>query len=420
MINKIIKYNFPFITVFVLGFSSALPLPLVYGTLVAWLKDEGFSKTTIGFLSFISIVYSLKFFYAPFLERYKPPFLTKYFNRSKSWLIFFQLNIAIYLFLLPEIDMHNNLILFTFVCFMLVFASASQDIIVDAYRITISTKNQALGNTVANIGYRVSLLVSGAMALFLADYISWALVYKLMGFIMIVLVVLSPFLVNYDDSKLKIKKRSIFKGYINSLLSISKIRHWKAILFFVAIYKLGDAFLGVMSTPFYLELGFTKSQIAEVSKVWGLLMTFGGNFCGIYLISKLGSIRSLIWGGVLQAVSNLTYVFLAKSGASVILFTMVIAVENFTSGIGSAVFLAFLANLASGKHVAVKYALLSGIATVGRTVVSSFGGIIADNILWSNYFLISYFIALFSPLVIIIMDYMGLFDTKMNKLKSNI
>ena len=282
---------------------------------------------------------------------------------------------------------------------LLAFASATQDIVVDAYRIESLDEDQ-LGAGSANyvFGYRIAMLVAGAGALFIADGYSWYWAYVAMAALMgvgLLTVLLSPepdreiSFVDHDQSL----GAQIRDAIINPFVDFMTRPHWIMILLFVALYKYGEALLGVMANPFYLDMGFSKSEIAAVSKGYGFAMTILGGFMGGVLVARYGIMRALWYAGLLQCVANLAFAAQAQVGYSIPMLAVTISIENLTAGMATTAFVAYLSSLCNVAYTATQYALLSSIMSFARTMFASGGGWLADNMDWTSYFILTTFAA---------------------------
>lgn len=372
-----------------LGFSSGLPLLLVYSTLSAWLKEEGVTKTAIGLFAWANTAYSFKFLWSPVIDRVRIPLLAGWLGHRRSWMLLSQMTVAVAIFGLgqtqPSVDPWSTALW----CVILAIASATQDIVIDAYRVE-SLDAEQMGTGAANntFGYRIGMLVAGGGCLLIADATDWHIAYTAMALIMGVGMLTTLF--SPEAAHRAAPKRGNFIEAVFEPLRDFFLRPgWVLILAFVALYRYSDALLGVMANPFYLELGFTKTEIGLVSKVYGTIMTIVGTFLGGLFYGRMGMMRSLMLAGVAQAVSNLFFVALAIKGPSIPLLAVTISVENLAGGLAGAVFVAYLSSLCNVAYTATQYALLSSAAAVARTVFSSGGGWLADHVSWPVFFLIT-------------------------------
>ena len=405
--------------ILLLGFSSGLPLLLVFQTLSAWLEESEISLTTIGWFSLASTAYALKFLWAPLVDRVPLPFLTNFFGQRRAWMIFSQLLIAMSMLGLGQSDPTLDLWVVALWAVALAFASATQDIAVDAYRIE-SLDEEQMGAGSANyvLGYRIAMLTAGAGALFIADIWGWYVAYALMAILMsvgLLTVLFSPepksrFGVETATQMQKITDFVSWYAHLPFFLRSVIVRlyeavicpfsdfmsrpHWAMILLFVALYKYGEALLGIMANPFYLDIGFSKSEIAAVSKGYGLTMTLVGGYLGGILVARYGIMKALLYAGILQCIANLAFTAQALIGYSVPMLAFTISIENLTAGMATTAFIAYLSSLCNIAYTATQFALFTSLMNVARTVFASGGGWLADNMDWSIYFLLTTFAAI--------------------------
>jgi PAT family beta-lactamase induction signal transducer AmpG len=407
------------IVVLFLGFSSGLPLALTTGTLAIWLARTGVDKTTIGLFALVGLPYTLKFLWSPLVDRVRIPVVTALFGRRRGWLITTQLVLMASILALGNADPAVDAPFVALLALIVAFCSASQDIVVDAYRIDVlDDHQQGAGAASTQGGYRVGMLVSGAGALFLSDYVDWSVVYAVMGLLVtigIVTVLLSPeprgdgtSIADADRERARViserhpRLPPMIAGglawgqgaVVNPFANFMTRPGWLVILLFILLYKFGDAFAGVMANPFYVEMGFSNTEIASVSKLFGLVATLGGVFLGGIFVSRYGTMRSLLFCGFLQMISNLMFAVQAVVGHNVAMLTVTIAIENLSGGMGSAAFVAYLSGLCHTSYTATQYALLTSFMAFGRTVLSSSSGWIADHVDWVSFFIVSTVVAL--------------------------
>lgn len=396
------------------GFSSGLPLLLVYSTLSAWLTEVGVSKTAIGFVSLVGTAYALKFLWSPLVDKLPVPILTGLLGRRRSWMLVSQLALIISIFGMASSDPTtvDGLWRMIFWAVIVAFASATQDIVIDAYRTEI-LEDEKLGAGAANIvlGYRVAMLAAGGGALIIADFTSWSWAYMAMAGLVLVgvgAVLFNPeprVRASRESEALEGKGRAflernahlpgpvlgasawIYAAVVCPFAEFMTRRGWVAVLLFVALYKYGDALLGVMANPFYLEMGFSKTEIGAVSKGFGLAMTLVGAMLGGVLVARYGILRALLVCGVLQAASNLVFALQAWVGYSMPMLMVTIASENLSGGMGTTAFVAYLSSLTNVAYTATQYALLSSLMAFARTLFASGGGWLADQMDWVSFFL---------------------------------
>ncbi len=404
------------LVILLLGFSSGLPLLLVYSTLSAWLKESGVSLTVIGLFSWASAAYAFKFLWSPLVDRMPLPVLTKALGQRRGWLVFAQLMVALAMLGLgrsePSVDLWGTALWAT----LLAFASATQDIVIDAYRIE-SLDEEQLGAGSGNyvLGYRLAMLAAGAGALFIADSAGWFAAYAAMAALMavgLITVLASP-----EPPRPAAPDRSqpdgrpatflsdatavVYQAVIRPFADFMTRPNWLMILLFVALYKYGEALLGVMANPFYLDLGFSKSEIAAVSKIYGLSMTIGGGLIGGILVARYGIMKALLYAGILQCVANLAYAAQAMVGYSIPMLALSISVENLTAGMATSAFVAYLSSLCNVAYTATQFALLTSLMSATRTIFASGGGWLADQLDWASYFVITTFAAVPGLLVLL-------------------
>ena len=375
-----------------MGFFSGLPLLLTSATLGTWLADVGVNKTTIGLFALVGIPYSLKFLWASFLDTNIKLRLLKKMGRRRIWILIFQILICVNIFIMAHIDPVINTMQMAIFAITLAFFSASQDIAIDAWRIEINEEKElGLGAALYVTGYRIALLAAGAGALVIADIYSWKLSFILLSCIypLGIILVLS---IKIEDKSSNVKvieksiKNIIEERVLKPFYDFIIKKNWILILVFIACFKWGDALLGVLSQPFMLEIGFSKSEIAAISKVYGLAATLIGLFVGGYFISKYGIILALWITAFLQLFSNLVFILLALKGNDLYILMLTISIENLSGGMGTAAFIAYLSSLCNVQFSAFQYALLSSFMSFSRTWLASPAGWIIDNLNWNEYF----------------------------------
>lgn len=369
--------------VFVMGFSSGLPLLLIGGTLKLWMTREGVDLTTIGFFSLVGLPYTLKFIWAPFLDRFVPTSL----GRRRSWLLITQFALMAGLLWLSQISPSLETGTLAAAAFVIAFFGATQDVAVDAYRREIlSNLELGLGSSYSITGYRVAMWFSGGLALILADFMSWTTVYMIMAammFVGILTTLLAPEPQTKSSPPVSIGEAFAgpFKEYFQRPGAI-----W--ILAFILLYKVGDAMAAEMTMPFYGKLGFSNTEIGTVVKTFGIWAVIAGGFIGGVTMLRLGMRRSLWVFGILQAVSTLCFAWLAQIGPQIPALAVVVSFENLTSGMGTAAYAAFMASLANKRFTATQYALLSSLMGVPRVFLGAPTGAMAEHLGWSSFFVI--------------------------------
>lgn len=391
-----------------LGFSAGLPYLLVFSTLSAWLRDEGVTRTVIGFFSWAGVMYSIKMFWAPVIDNFRLPLLGRLLGKRRSWMLLAQLGIMAGLTAMSFTDSRTQLQLIAALAVAIAFCSATQDVAIDAFRIesVVAELQGAMAATYV-LGYRIALLVAGAGAFYIAEYSNWHTVYQVMACTMGVGII-ATFCIREPDSSAVSSvpeaaaaepeadyfKRSaaVFKQAVVNPVSDFFFRQqglgW-LILLLVAVYKMSDITMGVMANPFYLDLGFSKKAIAEVSKIFGFFMTIAGAGIGGILVIRLGVMRSLLLGGILTASTNLLFAVLAVSKPGLISLALVISADNLSGGIAGSVFIAFLSGLTSPAYTATQYAALSSLMTLPAQLLGGFSGIVVDHFGYFTFFIYS-------------------------------
>lgn len=383
------------VAIFFLGFASGLPLALTTSTLTIWLTEVGINIKSIGTFALVGIPYALKFLWAPLLDFINIPYLSKKLGKRSSWLIVSQIVLAISIIALGNSDPTENIFMTGLLAVCVAFCSATQDIVIDAYRIALIEKNeQGAGAAMVTFGYRIAILFTGAGALYLSEYYDWSVVYSIGAAALIVgvitvLVLGEP---NNTSDKTSSKMHGLeyfLKVIIKPFLDFTNHKGWIYILLFTMFFKLGDALAGVMTNPFLMYIGFSKSEIATIVKVIGLGATLTGSFIAGTMVYKIGMLKSLWIGGILQMLSNLMFVALANIGYDTQFLAITICIENFAGGLGSTVFVAYLSSLCNVKYTATQYSLLSAIALIGRTIISSSSGKLVEVLGWIPFFMIT-------------------------------
>ena len=375
-----------------LGFSSGLPLALTFSTLSVWLAENGVEKSTIGLFAALGVPYTLKFLWAPLIDRAYLPFLTRSFGRRRAWMLFSQAALVLAIFALGQSDPALDAGRMALLALVVSFCSASQDIVLDAYRVeTLDERTFAAGAAVFVWGYRVAMLVSGAGALYIASGTNWGMAYSVMAVLMavgIIATLMSPE-PDLEDNHAPVGGNWFTDAVAGPFAEFMGSRGWTAlvILAFVVFYKLGDSMAGVMTNPFLVELGFTKVEIANVSKIYGFTATMAGLAIGGWLLNASGLVKSLWICGILQLLSNLMFAAQAEVGHSVSFLALTIGFENLSGGMGTAIFIAYLSSLCNISYTATQYALLSSLFAIPRTLISSGTGYVAEAVAWTDFFI---------------------------------
>ncbi len=397
------------IAVLFLGLASGLPLALTLSTLSVWMTEEGVSKSAIGLFAAVGTPYALKFLWSPIVDNTPIPFLTRFFGRRRGWLFFIQLLLILSIIFLGNTHPNESALNTAFWALMVAIFSATQDIILDAYRVELlEDEQQGAGAATFVFGYRIGMLLSSAGALFLASEVSWFATYAAMASIILIGTVTALITGEPESSKLQEKVTSfthwIKHSVLDPFIEFMQRPFWWIILLFVLLYKFGDAFAGIMTNPFLLEMGFDKTEIATVVKTYGLFATIIGTFIGGAIASRMPILVALLLCGILQMVSNLLFLWQLSAGHDTLVLTVVISIENLAGGMGTAAFVAYISQLCNKQFTATQYALLSSLAAVGRTLLSSSSGITVDLLGWASFFIISTAIAIPGLVLLVILD----------------
>ena len=397
-------FRFRILSMAILGCACGIPLVLTASTLMVWLTEIGIDKTSIGLFASIGVPYSLKFLWAPVLDYVNIPYLTNQLGRRRSWLLCSQFLLCITLILMAFSSPEENLWYTAFLSFMVAFFSATQDICVDAYRIELLSKEeQGPGISAYIIGYRIGMLMAGAGSLFLAEIFDWSIVYTIMVCILASCICLVFFIEEPEYMPQKLFSVSSFmrrkevamaiiiqKRVIAPFKDFMTKESWLLILIFIMLFKLGDAFSGHMANTFYIEMGFSKREIAAIVKTYGLFATIFGSIVGGIMLSRLGIKKSIYMCGFLQFFSNILYIVQYYAGDDIMVLAATISVENFISGLSNPVLLTYLGSLCTNSlYTATQYSLMSSIISLGRTFFSSASGLVVDKYDWVIFFSVS-------------------------------
>ncbi len=387
--------------VLALGFSSGLPLLLTYSTLSAWLATTDVRRAAIGTFALVGTPYAFKFLWSPLMDRLPPPLPL---GRRRGWGITIQILLIGAILCLGSCNPKHNLPLMAAWAVLVAFLSASQDIVIDAWRVeSLNADQQAPGAAMIQSGYRIAMLVSGAGGLFIAAYAGWFAAYATMAALVgvgILVFLLAPEPKVPPDPSHAAGSGWLAIRHAFSTAVIGPFRDfmrrplWPVILIAIFGYKLGEAMAGVMSTPLYISLGFSLPEIAAVSKVFGFFSIVAGVLLGGVVTTRFGIRRSLILCGILQSVGNLFFVLQAVGGHRIGYLALCVTAENITGGMAGTALITYLSSLCSPAFTATQYALLSSLALLGRTVVASSGGVLSEKIGWVRFFLLTTIVAL--------------------------
>lgn len=398
-----------------LGFSAGLPLLLVGGTFSAWLRDLGVELAAIGFLSWVGMAHSIKVLWAPLIDRLPVPLLTRLMGRRRSWMLLAQLVIAGGLFGMAMTDPTQQLELVAIWAVLVAFGSATQDVAIDAYRVEAEAKHRQAAMAATYVtGYRVAILAAGAGALHMAALDSWSLAYTGMAALMLVGVIttfciaepkvhitrdtldqeerLTRFLGASRHKGMRLNLSSLFFSAFVAPFTEFFERYGKVallILLFVATFRISDIFMGTMANPFYLDIGFSKEQIANIAAAFGLAMTLLGAALGGLMVARFGIAPILILTAFMAPATNLIFAWLAFIGPQPDGLVLAIIADNITGGLAISVFIAYLSSLTNTAYTATQYALFSSVMTLPGQFAAGFTGVLAANVGWVSFFTIT-------------------------------
>ena len=373
-----------------LGFASGLPLALTSGTLQAWMAVDGVDIKTIGIFALVGLPYTVKFLWSPMMDRFVPPLL----GRRRGWMIITQIALILGIAAMAFNSPKQAPLLMAALALAVAFSSASQDIVVDAYRTDVlREKERGAGAAVFVMGYRIAMLVSGALALILSDNIGWHNTYLLLAGLMTIGII-SAFFGPEPEEKI-IPPKSLQEAIWGPLKDYFSRRSAVMLLLLIILYKLGDAYAGSLTTAFLIKgVGFTPTDVGTINKGLGLVSLIVGAMFGGALMARLGLFRSLLLFGVLQAVSNLSFMVLSWIGKSYGMLIFAVAFENLSGGMGTSAFVALLMSMCNQRYSATQYALLSSLAALGRIFIAPTSGFLVSAIGWPAFFFITTLTAL--------------------------
>jgi len=420
------------IAILFLGFSSGLPLLLVYGTLSYWLGVEGVSLATIGFFSFARLPYTFKFIWAPLIDQVRLPIVSKIFGHRRSWALISQILLILSILGLGHSNPSVTPEMTALFAGLVAFFSATQDILIDAYRIELlKDDEQGAGAAMYVNGYRFGMLIAGAVAIGLSDWVSWPLVYSIMAGL-IVIGMITIFLNKEPENVAAVQQQKERDAQIKQLMKAGR-PHWVAsfmanfeiavvqpfkdfatrsgwmvVLVFIILYKMGEAMLGAMANPFYHQIGFSPTEIASVTKVFGLAATLVGGMVGGIIVYRFGVMRGLLYCGIVQMLSTLLFAVQAEVGHNVPMLMVAISGENITAGMATTAFVAYLSSQCNTAYTATQYALLSSFMAIPRDMFAALSGIMAEMLGWTQFFIFCSVIA--APALVLLIWMMKRYD----------
>jgi PAT family beta-lactamase induction signal transducer AmpG len=388
-----------------LGFSAGLPLLLVFGTLSAWLRETGVDRSTIGHISWVAILYAFKFAWAPLVDRVSIPLISPALGQRRSWMLVAQFGVISALLLMATSDPDTQLSILVVAALLVAFSSATQDISIDAWRIEAAVVEwQGAMAATYQIGYRLGMIVAGAGALYLAEFYSWSVAYTCMALFMLIGVITTLSIIEPERLGVKDAWREeervirFLERYAHIPARLRHISAWfigavvcpftdfltrngqtaLLILLFIGVFRLSDITMGVMANPFYIDMGYTKSDIASVTKVFGLIMTMTGAVLGGLLVARSGVMRILLLSAILVALTNLTFAWLANQDPEIQYLMIVISADNLSGGMAGSAFIAYLSGLTNRAYTATQYALFSSLMLLPAKFLGGFSGDIVD------------------------------------------
>lgn len=413
---------------FFLGFAAGLPFPLVFSTLFTWLRDVGVERTTIGFFAWIGITYSIKIFWAPIVDRAPFIFLTRIFGQRRGWMLVAQAGIIAGLIGMAGTDPLQHTTAIALFALLVAFSSATQDIAIDAYRIeAIDPEYQGAMAAMYQAGWRIAAaLIGGAVALHLAE-ISWSVTYLVMAICMgigviTVFVIREPErsvmqqtllseqrVIEYLERSAHIPDalRYPVAWFIGAVICpftefFQRNGRWAVtILVFIAIYRISDIVLANMANPFYIDMGYSKAEIANIAKIFGVTLTLIGAFVGGVVVVRYGVMRILLVGAIMVALTNLMFAQLAMTDKSLLGLALVIGADNFSGGLAGSAFIAYLSRMTNSAYTATQYALFSSLMTLAPKFISGFSGLVVDA--QGYIFFFSYTAFLGIPAILLVM-----------------
>ena len=408
---------------FFLGFSAGLPILLVFSTLSFWLREAGVSRASIGFFSWIALAYAFKWIWSPFVDRLSIPLLTNLFGRRRSWLLLSQVAITFAILGMAMSDPQQNLTLFAICALVVAYSSATQDIVIDAFRIeSAPEKYQAAMAAAYMTGYRLAMIMAGAGSLAVAAWVSdtdayqlsaWSTSYFVMAACMGVGII-TTFIAkepDYEGTQQRLQKK---QAHISEQLSEQHVpsvlvrfmawldiaiiapfldffnrygKHALLILLLIGTYRISDIVMGIMANPFYVDMGYTKGEVAAISKVFGVIMTLVGAGLGGGLLTRYSTYSILFLGGLLVVITNLIFAVLAFVGKDLALLTLIISMDNISAGIATTAFITYISKLTNIEFSATQYALFSSMMLLFPKFIAGFSGVYVDSFGYVNFFI---------------------------------
>ena len=383
--------------ILLMGFASGMPFLLTGATLTYWMSRTDVDLTTIGMFALAGTPYAFKFAWAPLVDQLPLPLLDRWLGRRRSWMLLAQIGILLSVVLLAWSDPAHTPWFTAAAAVLVAFFSATQDIAVDAYRIEIlRDEEQGAGSATTQLGYRIALWIVDAMSLLLPSLLPWPVVISLIA----LLIVIGMVTVFYADEP-KVERPTIqsTEAWVNQavvrpFVEFLAYRGWFVILLFALLYKYGDALGGTMARPFFNQMGFSGPEIFGVTKSFGVAATIFGGLAGGILVARYGLFKSLLIAGILQAVTNLLFSWVALAGHDIVVLTLAITADNFTGALGGVAFIGYLSSLCTAGMAGTQYALLTSLMAFGRTTMSAGGGWLAAQMGWVEFWVATTLIAI--------------------------
>lgn len=403
-----LKLNPRLTTVLFLAFSSGLPLALTGSTLQAWFTEAGVNLLTIGALTLVGVPYVWKFLWAPVMDRFVPPWL----GRRRGWICLMQIGLCVALFLLANMSPNVSPMAMGMLALVIAFFSASQDIAVDAYRADILTpEERGLGAACTVFAFRMAMLISGGLALMMADYLGWRITYEILALLMGLSILATYF--GPESQKNITPPGDFIAAIIEPFKDLWQREKIVTVLLFVVFYKIGDALALTLMSNFLLKgLGFSLTDVGIAFKTFGLFATIIGAFAGGALLARMNIYSGLLWFGIAQAFSNLMFMVLAYAGKNYAVMVSAIFIESFCSGMSTAAFLAYLMSLCHVRYSATQFASLSALSAIGRVFLGPLAALLVANIGWANFYLTSFFLCFPGIMLLIFLRDKVQFDAK--------
>ena len=397
--NLAMYFSKRILLVTMMGFSSGLPLALVISTLSLWLNDYNIAYSAIGAFALVRLPYSFKWLWAPAVDAIRLPILWK-LGKRRSWAIFSQIGLMFSIFFISRLSPDGNIFYMAMAAGFICLFSATQDIVLDAFRVELCSKGdeqEVAGAAMYILGYRLGLIVSSAGAIGLAAYISWNTVYLICSLFVLVGII-AVLLAHEPKEEIKVDAKQerglIYRAIIAPFVQFMQKPYWLVALLLVFFYRLSDSYFGLMAYPFYAEIGFSKEEIAYITKLYGMTATIIGGIWGGCILARIGLMRGMLIFSLVQGITTAFYIPLYYIGHNVWALIATISLENVSSGIATTAIIAFMSVLCDKKYTATQYALLSSLTGLARDIFSSTAGIVLDATSWPIFFLISSLLAL--------------------------